>query len=187
MEPDREQADLPAEQPPPGQDPWLPPADAYPRGTRHPAGSPAQGPRRTLGLIQSGSVLPAAHRLRSSADFAAVTRRGRRVRSGGVVVYLLTEPDRPCAASQVGLVVSKAVGNSVVRHQVSRRLRAQLGARLDQLPTGARVVVRALPEAATARSAALGHDLNRALAKLGSAQTGRDGENSRHGRSGSSR
>jgi ribonuclease P protein component len=190
MEPDREQADLPAEQPSPGQDPRLPPADADPRGPRDPAGSPAQGSRRALGLSQSTSVLPAAHRLRSSADFTAVTRSGRRARSGAVVVYLLaasTGRTELQAASRIGLVVSKAVGGSVIRHQVSRRLRAQLGARLDRIPAGARVVVRALPESAGLRSAALGQDLNRALAKLTSDHNGRRAVEPRDGRSGSSR
>jgi ribonuclease P protein component len=111
-------------------------------------------------------VLPAAHRLRSAADFTAVTKRGRRVRSGSVVVYLLTEPAEPDSASRVGLVVGKGVGASVVRHQVSRRLRAQLHERLDRIPSGAKLVVRALPETAKASSAVLGRDLSRALDKL---------------------
>ncbi|HEY0166702.1 MAG TPA: ribonuclease P protein component [Jatrophihabitans sp.] len=119
-------------------------------------------------------MLPAAHRLRSAADFTAVTRRGRRVRSGSVVVYLLTDPAEP-AASRVGLVVGKAVGASVVRHQVSRRLRAQLQDRLDRIPSGAKLVVRALPETAKASSAVLGHDLSRALDKLGAHPAHRSG------------
>jgi ribonuclease P protein component len=87
-------------------------------------------------------------------------------------MYLLTEPAG--GTSQVGLVVGKAVGTSVVRHQVSRRLRAQLRLRLDRLPAGARLVVRALPETAAASSAALGRDLDRAWDKLsGSAPSGR--------------
>jgi ribonuclease P protein component len=112
-------------------------------------------------------VLPAAHRLRSAADFTAVTKHGRRVRSGSMVVYLLTEPTG-ADAGRAGLVVGKAVGGSVVRHRVSRRLRAQLQGRLDRIPSGARLVVRALPETATASSAALGRDLGRALDKLNS-------------------
>jgi ribonuclease P protein component len=111
-------------------------------------------------------VLPAAHRLRSAADFTSVTRRGRRVRCGSVVVYLLAEPAENPGAAQVGLVVGKVVGSSVVRHQVSRRLRAQLKDRLDRIPTGAKVVVRALPEISAASSADLGRDLSRALDKL---------------------
>jgi ribonuclease P protein component len=88
------------------------------------------------------------------------------VRSGSVVVYLLAEPAGTGVASRVGLVVGKAVGPSVVRHRVSRRLRAQLQQRLDRIPSGAKLVVRALPETSTAPSAALGRDLSRALEKL---------------------
>jgi ribonuclease P protein component len=109
-------------------------------------------------------VLPAAHRLTRAADFAVVTKQGRRARSGTLVVYLLAEPAD--GVSRVGLVVGKAVGTSVVRHQVSRRLRAQLQQRLDRIPAGARMVVRALPDTATAPSSMLGSDLERALRKL---------------------
>jgi ribonuclease P protein component len=120
-------------------------------------------------------VLPAASRLRSSADFAAVTRRGSRVRSGGVVLYLLGVPassevggsgDAPAGAARCGLIVAKSVGTSVVRHRVSRRLRAQLSERLSGLPAGARLVVRALPSAADEPSAQLGRDLDKAFKRL---------------------
>jgi ribonuclease P protein component len=123
-------------------------------------------------------VLPAAHRLRSSAEFAAVTRSGRRNRSSDVVVYLADaapDGDRPVSdqtsadsptAPRAGLIVSRKVGGSVVRHRVSRRLRAQLASRLGALPAGTRVVVRALPSAAEASSEALGRQLDAAFAKL---------------------
>ena len=108
-------------------------------------------------------MLPAAHRLRSSADFSAVTRQGRRARVGATVVYLLPGGNGP---ARFGLIVSKAVGGSVVRHRVSRQLRAQLSLRLEEFPAGSRTVVRALPDCARASSAELGHNLDRALAKL---------------------
>ena len=59
--------------------------------------------------------------------------------------------------------MSKAVGNSVVRHAVTRRLRHLVAPRLGALPAGSRLVVRALPASATASSAALGEDLDAAL------------------------
>lgn len=62
--------------------------------------------------------------------------------------------------------MGRKVGGSVVRHQVSRRLRAQLAERLDRLPAGCRLVVRALPSAAGVSSQDLGGQLDRALAKL---------------------
>jgi ribonuclease P protein component len=102
------------------------------------------------------------------AEFTAVTRNGTRARRGALVVHELGQlsPDTS-AAPRVGLIVGRAVGGSVVRHRVSRRLRAQLASRVNKLPTGCGVVVRALPEAADATSAQLAQDLDRALERLG--------------------
>ena len=115
------------------------------------------------------------------------------MRCGSVVVYLLAEPAEDANVSKVGLVVGKAVGGSVARHRVSRRLRAQLADRLDQIPNGATVVVRALPDSSDASSAALGRDLSQALDKLAApaghppASRGGDLAVPRSGRGGSSR
>jgi ribonuclease P protein component len=70
------------------------------------------------------------------------------------------------SAPRVGFVVSKAVGNSVVRHRVSRRLRHVFRDRLGTVRPGCTLVVRALPAAAAAASADLGTDLDSALRKL---------------------
>jgi len=64
---------------------------------------------------------------------------------------------------RAGFVVSKAVGNSVVRHRVTRRLRHMVGGRLAALPADSLLVVRALPAAATATSAELAADLDAGL------------------------
>jgi ribonuclease P protein component len=71
------------------------------------------------------------------------------------------------APAQAGLVVSRAVGGSVVRSRTSRRLRHLLRDRLPALPPGTRVVVRAAPAAGAATSARLGADLDAALRRLG--------------------
>jgi ribonuclease P protein component len=112
--------------------------------------------------------------MRRSTDFTMVVRSGRRARRGVIVFHLLAAhaemPEsarRGAAQPVVGLIVGKAVGASVVRHQVSRRLRAQLAARLRSLPAGSAAVVRALPGAGVATSAQLSADLDAALARLG--------------------
>jgi ribonuclease P protein component len=69
--------------------------------------------------------------------------------------------------ARVGFVVGRAVGGSVVRHRTVRRLRHLVRDRLGQLPDGALLVVRALPPAGTADSAALGRDLDATLDRLG--------------------
>jgi ribonuclease P protein component len=66
----------------------------------------------------------------------------------------------------VGFVVSKTVGNSVVRHRVSRRLRHVVRSALADLPPGTLVVVRALAPAADASSAELAADFSSALRKV---------------------
>ena len=103
--------------------------------------------------------------MRRSDDFTSVVRAGARSRRGCLVVHLSPELHKD-APPQVGLIVGKTVGGSVVRHRVARRLRGQLATRLPELPSGSGVVVRALPEAADATSARLGADLDAALDRL---------------------
>jgi ribonuclease P protein component len=109
-------------------------------------------------------VLPSDRRISRSDEFGTVVRRGRRIAGRTLVVHLLPGADRRPA--RVGFVVSKAVGGSVVRHRVVRRLRAQVAARLGRLPDGAMLVVRALPPAAAAGSGELARDLDLALDRL---------------------
>ena len=68
--------------------------------------------------------------------------------------------------ARAGFVVGKAVGNSVVRHRVTRRLRAVVHDQLDRLPPTADLVVRARPEAATATSADLARELAAGLDRV---------------------
>jgi ribonuclease P protein component len=113
-------------------------------------------------------VLPAAHRLADPEGFRAASRQGRRAGSRSVVTHLL-----PPAGEQVvgvparaGFVVSRAVGGSVVRNRVKRRLRHAVRDRLAALPEGSVLVVRAQPAAATASYDDLVGDLDRCLAKV---------------------
>jgi ribonuclease P protein component len=108
-------------------------------------------------------VLAAAQRLRRSTDFAAAIRGGRRIGRGTLVVHLLLDEPAQASTARAGFVVSKAVGNAVVRNRVRRRLRHLVRPRLAGLPDGARLVVRALPAAAEASYADLGADLDTAL------------------------
>ena len=114
-------------------------------------------------------MLPATHRLSSGADLRRVARRGRRSGSSTLVVHLLPgdqdqgEVAATPGATRVGFVVSRAVGNSVLRHRVQRRLRHLCRERLDGLPPGSELVVRALAPAAAATYQELGTDLDRCL------------------------
>ncbi|CAN5331315.1 ribonuclease P protein component [soil metagenome] len=109
-------------------------------------------------------MLPATARLRRREDFDLVVRRGARAGRGSVVVHLLPGTG-PGPGPRVGLVVGRGVGNSVRRHQVSRRLRHVLRDRLPRLAAADRLVVRATPAAAGRSSAELGQDLDAALTR----------------------
>ncbi|MBH5335963.1 ribonuclease P protein component [Streptomyces pactum] len=117
-------------------------------------------------------MLPTEHRLRRREDFATAVRRGRRAGRPLLVVHLrsgATDPHAPGESAlpvRAGFVVSKAVGGAVVRNLVKRRLRHLIRDRLDRLPAGSLVVVRALPGAGTADHEQLARDLDAALRRL---------------------
>ena len=108
-------------------------------------------------------MLAAAQRLRRSSDFTAAFRSGRRSGRGTLVVHLHLDEPAQAPTARAGFVVSKAVGNAVVRNRVRRRLRHLVRPLLATLPPGSSVVVRALPSAASASFETLGTDLDGAL------------------------
>ena len=104
-------------------------------------------------------MLPAAARMRRSAEFSSAVR-GARAAAPSLVLHARTGGSDQ---ARVGFVVGRAVGSAVVRNRVRRRLRHLVAARLDRLPPGAHVVVRATPAAASHSFAELGDDLDRVL------------------------
>jgi ribonuclease P protein component len=119
-------------------------------------------------------VLPSESRVRRGDEFARAIRAGRRSGRAHLVAYLAAGPEgseaideaRTGPGARAGFVVSKAVGNAVVRNRVRRRLRHLCASRLGGLPPGSILVVRALPPAAEADSALLGRELDAALERL---------------------
>ena len=104
-------------------------------------------------------------------DFRATLRDGRRTSSRAhplLAVSVVAGPGGPeTGPSRAGFVVARSVGGAVLRNRVRRRLRHLVAARLPQLPAGSRVVVRALPPAASATSPELGKALDRAFGAVG--------------------
>lgn len=70
------------------------------------------------------------------------------------------------APVRAGFVVSKAVGNAVIRNRVKRRLRHLAREQITSLPGSAVLVVRALPASAEATYDELAGDLSAALARV---------------------
>ena len=111
--------------------------------------------------------------MRRAPDFRSTVRRGARAGGEHLVVHLLVPPpaqdgehDRSEPPSTtVGLIVPRAVGDSVRRTLVKRRLRHVMAQRLDAVPAGSTVVVRAAAGAAQAPSAVLAAEVDVALAR----------------------
>ncbi|QFG23156.1 ribonuclease P protein component [Actinomadura sp. WMMB 499] len=110
-------------------------------------------------------MLPSGHRMRRRDDFTRAVRRGRRAGRPTVVAHLLRR-DEPTAPPLVGFIVSRAVGNAVVRNSVRRRLRHLMRGHLERLPAGSLLVVRANPPSGTARPDELAADLESAIDRL---------------------
>src|SRR3954454_6218266 len=109
-------------------------------------------------------MLDRAHRLTHGEDFTHTIRKGRRAGSRTMVAHLMSAPDGgSMGAPRVGFIVARAVGGAVTRNRVKRQLRHLVRARLHLLPGGSSLVVRALPAAAGAGSAALARDLDSGL------------------------
>ena len=107
--------------------------------------------------------------MRTGADFRHTIRRGSKGTQPTLVAHVLPRSSIPGTGgpTSVGFVVSKAVGSAVDRNRVKRQLRHLMRERVDQLPQGTKVVVRALPSSVRSPSSTLANDLDVALAKCG--------------------
>ena len=104
--------------------------------------------------------------MRKSEDFSTTVRHGSKAGRMNLVVHVLPDAAR-LGDSEVGFVVSRAVGSAVVRNRVKRQLRHLMRLHVDRLPAGCRVVVRALPSASEAPTATLDAELEAALQRAG--------------------
>ena len=98
-------------------------------------------------------------RLKRPQDFQRIRDQGRHLH-GGLVSLNVLDNDLP--HNRFGFVISRRVGNAVVRNRVKRRLRAVVRSRLTKLDEGFDIVV--ISHAAAA--AASYHELDARLADL---------------------
>lgn len=105
-------------------------------------------------------MLSRAQRIHLPTQFRRVIRRGVKAHKPTLVCYaVFGESD----VNRYGFVVSKSVGPAVTRNLVKRRLRAIAAELSSAVPVD--VVVRALPDAATAEWTQLRADFMDALAR----------------------
>ncbi len=127
-------------------------------------------------------MLPRNSRVRTPAEFSETLRSGARAGRRNVVVSAHLDS----SGLKAGFIVSKAVGNAVVRNRVKRRLRAAVA---DQLTgplkghPGAWLVIRALPPSGDADWTELARDVESGIrSALAKAERGREAQDSRSGR-----
>ena len=89
-------------------------------------------------------MLPKNARLTVSADFARATKSGTRVTTENFVGYLYISPVTNKDHPKCGLIVNKAIGGSVARHALARKVRHAVAPQLAKLPNGSLLVIRAL-------------------------------------------
>ncbi|WKD62294.1 ribonuclease P [Corynebacterium ciconiae DSM 44920] len=115
-------------------------------------------------------MLPKNLKIGSSAEFSQAVSGASRAGTKRVVAYYSQatherEPQVSFGGPHFGLIVSKAVGNAVIRHRVARRLRHICAQLATELEPADRVVLRALPASADATSEKLEADVRRALVR----------------------
>jgi ribonuclease P protein component len=108
-------------------------------------------------------VLAKPNRVVRADDFRMTMRRGRRVSAAHSVVFVVDQA--ASGPARFGFVISKAVGGSVVRNRLRRRLRAIAGEAVHNGLTSTDVVVRALPGCASLDWTTLHNEITVAIEK----------------------
>ena len=120
-------------------------------------------------------MLAKKHRITRGADYRSTVRRGARFNEASTIAYVRFNRDSDVV--RFGFIVTKSVGNAVVRNRVRRRLKAAAYDLLPRLsPTadagaGIDVVIRALPASAHLTWANLHGEVSRATDRFLSRHT----------------
>lgn len=169
----RNEKDLPAQQSPPKAHARLHGAHGNTERTQCAQATAQQGaqtsdrldPAKAAGLAKPAGF-SRDHRLRRSADFLRVQRRGARSQSEHFVVYCL-KADAQCGGPRLGITVSRRIGGAVIRNRVKRRVRECFRQSLKRLILpAADLVVIARPGAGELSTAAMNDQLKLATLSL---------------------
>jgi len=106
-------------------------------------------------------MLSKTARISNSTDFTKTTKSGLRSTTNNLVGYLHLSNSNEFP--RCGLIINKSVGNSVVRHNVARKIRHIIAAKLTSLPTGSLFVIRVLP---ASNKTDLKYEVNELIVKL---------------------
>ncbi len=113
---------------------------------------------------------PRTSRLLKHADFDRVYREGRRHFAGHMTFFAL--PREEGSGPRVGFTVGRALGGSVERNRIRRRLREAVRLNLHALDVPVDVVINPKRSAMTADFRGLTAEVTQAFEKIGSALRG---------------
>lgn len=111
-------------------------------------------------------MLAAANRIRSGSDYQVVSRRGTKYVSSRGAIFMLATPATPV---RFGFIVTRQIGNAVVRNRVRRRLKAAARGIMADGLIGLSVVYRAFEPAHNASVAEFATDFATAFERGGNA------------------
>jgi ribonuclease P protein component len=114
---------------------------------------------------RAGRAILAARRAKGRARLSAMAVYVRPPGLDGPLAGMVAGTAASPGPARAGFVVGRTVGGAVARNAVRRRLRHLVQQRLETLPAGTLLVVRALPPATSVSFAQLGADLDKALSR----------------------
>ncbi len=89
-------------------------------------------------MIWQGNLMKNFNSLKKNEEFNRVYKNGKSYANKNLVMYLVKNDTKKC---RIGISVSKKVGNSVVRHRMTRLLRECFRLNEDRFNTGLDMVV----------------------------------------------
>ncbi len=159
-----DEADLPSQEARPEAGTWLPRPHGFEGRSSCACPAPSEGTREAQRLTRRGAMVPPLPMIRRKADFDALARQGK-ARSDRLLVLRSLRTDR--SQTRIGLSTPRALGGSVQRNRVRRRLRALVRERLDAMGSGWDLLLIARSDAATASHGELREALRSLLERSG--------------------
>lgn len=161
-----DEENLSAERPSAEEDPRIPGANEDQQGAPGPEAPACEREEEADGVIHPGrgERLRPADRIRKKAEFDNAYASGERIPSRFfTLIARPTNLEHP----RLGLTISRAVGPSVKRNAVRRRLREAFRRNRDVMTQGLDIIIQVKPGAPGATYAELVADLRRAIQRYG--------------------
>lgn len=122
----------------------------------------AENPRKTHGF-----AFPRTAKLLKHSDFQRVYKNGKRHFSGLMTVFYLPRADEDLTEPRIGVTVSRALGGSVDRNRIKRRMREAIRLHLVELKGSLDVVFNPKKQVKSADFSAIEQEVKRALEVIG--------------------